>query len=62
MMDIFALRKKTLATLLLAFMAVVMLPACSSTEETSSGGSESCSERYSNEVDIRECELRENTP
>ncbi len=33
MMDIFELRKKTLAALLLAFMASALLPACASTEE-----------------------------
>ena len=60
MMDIFELRKKSIAALMLAFLASAMLPACSSTEETSDSGD--CSERYSNEVDIRECELRENTP
>ena len=32
-MTIFELRKKTIAALLLAFMASAMLPACSSDEE-----------------------------
>ena len=32
-MSIIELRKKTLAALLLTFMAAVMLPACSSSEE-----------------------------
>ncbi len=59
MMNLVELRKKSLAALLLAFMASAMLPACSSDEEE---GASSCAERYSNEVDIRECELRENTP
>ena len=57
----FKLDRNSIYALLLAAMALVMLPACSSTEE-SSDDSSSCSERYSNEVDIRECELRENTP
>lgn len=35
-MSIFELRKKTLAALLLAFMASAMLPACSSSEEEES--------------------------
>ena len=58
-----------LFTVLLGFAAVMMLPACSSTEEApppaeSSGGStgdtgdlEDCSV-YTNQVDIRECEVR----
>ena len=33
MMNIFELRKKSLAALLLASVALVMLPGCSSTEE-----------------------------
>ena len=61
MMGLVELRKKSLAALLLAFMASAMLPACSSDEEESAD-SQSCSEMYSNEVDIRECELRRGGP
>ena len=35
-MSLLELRKKSLAALLLALMALVMLPGCSTTEETSS--------------------------
>jgi hypothetical protein len=41
-------------------MALAMLPACSSTEEEppqESSGAEDCS-KYSNQVDITECEIR----
>lgn len=45
------LRKNIPAMLLAAFMASVMLPGCSSTEETSSGGSETnnCDQALSSE-------------
>ena len=64
-MKIIELRNYILAVLL-GFAALTMLPACSSTEEApppaeSSGGStgdlEDCSV-YSNQVDISECEMR----
>jgi hypothetical protein len=67
-MSISELRRLALAVLL-AFGAAAMLPACSSTEEApppaeSSGGStgdtgdlEDCSV-YTNQVDISECEIR----
>lgn len=65
MMNLVELHKKSLAVLLLAFMSLAMLPACSSDEEeapppeesSSSGGEEDCS-IYNNQVDISECEVR----
>ena len=56
-MKILSLFKKTLPAMFLASMAMTVLPACSSTEE-----SEDCADRYSNEIDIKECEVRQNTP
>jgi hypothetical protein len=63
-MNIFELCRKFVFVLLLAFMAAVMLPACSSDSEeapppgeSSAGGGEDCS-KYSNQVDITECEIR----
>ena len=41
-MKIFELNKISLAALLLASMALVMLPGCSSTEETESGSGLPC--------------------
>ena len=69
-MNIIELRKYILEVLL-GFAALTMLPACSSTEEApppeesgATGGStgdtgdlEDCSV-YSNQVDIQECEIR----
>jgi hypothetical protein len=43
-MNIFELRKKSFAALLLASVALVMLPGCSTTEETSSTDTGSSSE------------------
>jgi hypothetical protein len=39
-MSVFELRKKSLAVLLLAFMASAMLPACSSSEESEDASSD----------------------
>jgi len=56
-MKISNLLKGTVPAMLLASMAMMVLPACSSSEEQ-----EDCADRYSNEADIKECELRQNTP
>ena len=68
-MNLLELNKISLAALLLASMALVMLPACSSTEEapaTDTGAAptgetpsdlEDCSV-YTGQVDITECEVR----
>jgi hypothetical protein len=61
-MNHFELSRKSLIVMLLSLMALVMLPACSSTEETptaESGGSSSdgvdCSQ-FTNDIDVKECE------
>jgi uncharacterized protein YcfL len=64
MMNMIVLRKQILAALAIALM---MLVGCSSTDEVSrysssgslgsSGGGEDCS-RYANDIDISECEAR----
>ena len=41
-MNLLKLHKNFLATLLLALMALLMLPGCSSTEETESGSGLPC--------------------
>ena len=65
-MNLFELSRKSLIVMLLSFMALVMLPACSSTEETPAADTpptdetpelEDCSV-YTGEVDITECEVR----
>ena len=62
-MSILELRRRLSAflTLTLMAMALTLLPACSSTSESddgsSNGGGEDCS-MYTNEVDIKECEVR----
>jgi len=65
MMDKIELRNKSLAVLLLSFMSLAILPACSSdseevppSSESSSMGAEDCSTKFSNPVDIQECEIR----
>jgi len=64
MMSILELRKKSLAALLLALMALVMLPGCSSTEESSGGGSydECIAGCAQGDVDCRESCARQYTP
>lgn len=68
MMDKTQSRNKSLVVLLFSFMALATLPACSSDEEeapppeessssSAGGGGEDCS-IYTNQVDIRECEIR----
>jgi hypothetical protein len=61
MMNMIVLRMQTVAALASAFM---MLAGCSSTDEASrysssgsSGGGEDCS-GYTNDIDINECETR----
>jgi len=63
-MSIFELSKKYLAALLLSFMALVMLPACSTTEESSGGGSydECIAGCAQGDVDCRESCARQYTP
>jgi len=67
-MNIFELSRKSLIVMLLSLMALVMLPACSSTEETPAAGTppptgetpselEDCSV-YTGQADITECEIR----
>ena len=66
-MNLFELSRKSLIVMLLSFMALVMLPACSSTEETPAADTpptgetptelEDCSV-YTGQVDITECEVR----
>lgn len=44
---------------LLGFGALTLLPACSTSDESEgSSGSVDCSEKYTNEADIKECEIR----
>jgi len=54
-------RNNSLAVLLLSFMALAMLPACSSDSEEApppdTGGLEDCTV-YTGQVDRRECEIR----
>ncbi len=61
-MKIFELSRKSLIVMLLSLMALVMLPACSSTEEAtdtgssdSSGGGADCS-LFTNPKDVEACE------
>jgi outer membrane murein-binding lipoprotein Lpp len=58
MMNMIVLRTQTLAALAIALM---MLAGCSSTDEasrySSSGSGEDCS-RYTNDIDVTECETR----
>ena len=54
-MNIFELRKKTLAALLLAFLAVAILPACSSTEETEDSGSSSSGDCEGTPDEVEAC-------
>ena len=53
-MNIFELRKKSLAALLLAFMASAMLPACSSTDEAAQPDSQSCLEACGNDPQCKD--------
>ena len=57
-MNMIVLRMQTLAALAIALM---MLAGCSSTDEasqySSSGSGEDCS-RYTNDIDVAECERR----
>jgi len=58
------LLRRFFAVLMLSFMAMAILPACSSSEEApppdSGGGGNGCENcaQYSGEVDIAECEVR----
>jgi hypothetical protein len=58
-MNHFELSRKSLIVMLLSLMALVMLPACSSTEESASGdtsgGDVDCSQ-FTNDIDVKECE------
>ena len=67
-MNLFELSRKSLIVMLLSFMALVMLPACSSTEETPPAETptptgetppelEDCTV-YTGQADITECEVR----
>jgi hypothetical protein len=66
MSEVFKLCSKFLAVFLLTSMALVMLPACSSTSESTdadapaesaSGNCEDCG-IWTNDIDIAECEIR----
>ncbi len=58
-MNLFELSRKSLIVMLLSLMALVMLPACSTTEESASGDtsgdSVDCSQ-FTNDIDVKECE------
>lgn len=61
-MKLFKVLRRSFVAVMLSFMAMAMLPACSSSEEapppdSSGGGGEDCS-KYTNPVDISECEVR----
>jgi hypothetical protein len=64
MSQVFKLCSKFLAVFLLTSMALVMLPACSSSDEATqedpppeSGNCEDCG-IWTNDIDIAECEIR----
>ena len=69
-MNLFELSRKSLIVMLLSLMALVMLPACSSTEEapatdtgtaptgetSDTSGDRDCSV-FTNPIDVEECEI-----
>jgi len=56
-MRLFEILKRSFVVLMLSFMAVGMLGACSSSEEeSSSGGGQSCAEQCANEQEGRQDE------
>ena len=63
-MSIFELRKKSLAALLLAFMASAMLPACSSSEEDEGCAQDDldCKEEEVQDLPVYAFNLREGSP